>query len=40
MRHYEELATYEREGFEIIVDKTWEDIRKLSQAEESLELIL
>ena len=26
MRHYEELATYEREGFEIIVDKTWEDI--------------
>jgi len=26
MRHYTELATYEREGFEIIVDKTWEDI--------------
>ena len=26
MRHYEELATYEREGYEIIVDKTWEDI--------------
>jgi hypothetical protein len=25
-RHYEELATYEREGFEVIVDKTWEDI--------------
>ena len=25
-RHYEELATYEREGYEIIVDKTWEDI--------------
>ena len=24
-RHYEELATYEREGYEIIVDKTWED---------------
>ena len=26
MRHYEELATYEREGYEIIVDKTWEDM--------------
>ena len=26
MRHYEELATYNRNGFEIIVDKTWEDI--------------
>jgi hypothetical protein len=26
MRHYDELATYQREGFEIIVDKTWEDI--------------
>jgi hypothetical protein len=26
MRHYEELAVYEREGYEIIVDKTWEDI--------------
>jgi len=25
-RHYEELATYEREGYEIIVDKTWEDV--------------
>lgn len=27
MRHYEELASYEREGYEIIVDKTWEDIQ-------------
>ena len=26
MRHYEELATYERDGFTVIVDKTWEDI--------------
>lgn len=25
-RYYDELATYEREGFEIIVDKTWEDV--------------
>ena len=26
MRHYDHLATYEREGFEVIVDKTWEDL--------------
>ncbi len=26
MRHYETLATYERDGFTVIVDKTWEDI--------------
>jgi len=26
MRHYDELAVYEREGYEIIVDKTWEDM--------------
>lgn len=26
MRHYDELARFEREGFEIVVDKTWEDI--------------
>lgn len=26
MRHYEELAVYQREGFEVVVDKTWEDI--------------
>lgn len=26
MRHYEELAKYERDGFDIVVDKTWEDI--------------
>ena len=26
MRHYDHLATYEREGFEVVVDKTWEDI--------------
>jgi hypothetical protein len=25
MRHWEELARYEREGFTVIVDKTWED---------------
>lgn len=27
MQHYHKLATYEREGFEVIVDKTWEDIQ-------------
>ena len=26
MRHFDELARMEREGFEIIVDKTWEDM--------------
>jgi hypothetical protein len=26
MRDYTELAVYQREGFEVIVDKTWEDI--------------
>lgn len=26
MRYYDELARYERDGFEIIVDKTWEEI--------------
>ena len=25
-RHYEELAVYEREGFDIIVDKSYEDM--------------
>lgn len=26
MRHYEHLATYERDGFTVVVDKSWEDI--------------
>ena len=25
-RHYDELARYERDGFDVIVDKTWEGI--------------
>jgi hypothetical protein len=25
MRYWDELATYERDGFTVIVDKTWED---------------
>ena len=31
MRYYDELARYEREGFEVIVDKTWEDISPRGQ---------
>ena len=26
MRHYDEIARFERDGFEIIVDKTYEDL--------------
>lgn len=26
MRHYDEIARLERDGFNVIVDKTWEDI--------------
>lgn len=26
MRHYETLAEYDRQGFNVIVDKTWEDL--------------
>lgn len=26
MREYDKLATYDRDGFVVIVDKTWEDI--------------
>jgi hypothetical protein len=26
MRYWDELATYERDGFTVIVDKSWEDI--------------
>jgi hypothetical protein len=33
-RYYDELATYERDGFEIIVDKTWEDIDPWDQLSE------
>ena len=35
MRHYEELATYEREGYEIIVDKSWEDMDPKDSFDES-----
>lgn len=26
MRYYDELAVYERNGFDVIVDKSWEDL--------------
>ena len=35
MRHYDHLATYQREGFEIIVDKSWEDLNPRDQFDES-----
>ena len=34
-RDYDTLATYEREGYEIIVDKTYEDLDPRGQFEES-----
>jgi hypothetical protein len=34
MQYYEELARYERSGFGIIVDKTWEDIDPWDQLSE------
>jgi hypothetical protein len=34
MRHYDELATFEREGFLVFVDKTYEDIDPWSQLSE------
>lgn len=34
MRHYEEIASFERAGFFIVVDKTWEDIDPWDQLSE------
>jgi hypothetical protein len=34
MRHWELIAEFEREGFDIVVDKTWEDIDPWSQLSE------
>lgn len=36
MRHYDELARFEREGFEIVVDKTWEDLHPRDCFDESV----
>ena len=35
MRYYDELARYEREGFEIIVDKSYEDLNPRDCFDES-----
>jgi hypothetical protein len=35
MRYYDHLATYERDGFEIIVDKSWEDLNPRDCFDES-----
>jgi len=35
MRYYDELATYQREGFEIIVDKSYEDLNPRDCFDES-----
>jgi hypothetical protein len=34
MRHYELLGTFERDGFTVIVDKSWEDIDPWDQLSE------
>lgn len=34
MRHWDEIARFERDGFEIVVDKTYEDIDPWSQLSE------
>ena len=35
MRYYDELATYERDGFTIIVDKTYEDMHPRDSFDDS-----
>lgn len=35
MRHYDTIAELEREGFKVIVDKTWEDLHPSDMFEES-----
>jgi hypothetical protein len=35
MRYYDELATYEREGYTVIVDKSWEDLSPRDSFDES-----
>ena len=36
MRYYDELATYDRAGFKIIVDKTWEDLNPRDQFDDTV----
>ena len=35
MRYYDQLAEYEREGYTIIVDKSWEDLNPRDMFDES-----
>lgn len=35
-RHYDHLATLQRDGFEVIVDKTWEDLHVRDCFDESV----
>ena len=35
-REYDELATYERDGYTIIVDKTWEDVSPRDMFDDSV----
>jgi hypothetical protein len=36
MRYYDTLAVLQRDGFEVIVDKTWEDLNPRDQFDESV----
>lgn len=36
MRYWDELARYEQDGFEIIIDKSWEDISPRELFDESI----
>jgi len=36
MRYYDTLAVLERDGFEIIVDKTWEDLNPRDQFDDTV----
>jgi hypothetical protein len=43
MRYYDELATYSRDGFDVIVDKTYEDLNPRDQfdwTEEELDQLI
>jgi len=36
MRHYDELASFDRNGFFVIVDKTWEDLNPRDMFDDSV----
>lgn len=37
MRHYDTLAEYDRDGFNVIVDKTWEDLHPQDSFDTSID---